>query len=104
MLSEREVARLAPGLTCWLELGLSRAAISGTLAGCLPDAPIRSPAALLAYRLRELRPPRLPERPPGPPPGPDMDIHPLQTCDDCDRAFRAPAPGRCRSCTAAKAS
>ncbi|MFF7368271.1 hypothetical protein ACFY98_11010 [Streptomyces tricolor] len=24
--------------------------------------------------------------------------HPLQTCDACDRAFRAPAPGHCRDC------
>ncbi len=25
-------------------------------------------------------------------------VPPLQTCDGCDRAFRAPQPGRCRDC------
>ncbi|MFE4634138.1 hypothetical protein ACFRJ1_12245 [Streptomyces sp. NPDC056773] len=100
MLSERDVARLAPVLTGWLELGLNRAAVSATLAGCLPDGPIRSAAGLLAYRIRELRPPRLAERPAG---GgirpPDRVIHPLQNCEgDCNRVFRSPEPGRCADC------
>lgn len=104
MLSERDVARLAPSLTGWLKLGLSPAATSATLAGCLPDGPIRSPGALLAYRLRELRPPRLSERPVGVRPPKDREILPFQTCDDCDRAFRAASPGHCAPCTAAKAA
>ncbi|MCJ0867992.1 helix-turn-helix domain-containing protein [Streptomyces sp. AP-93] len=103
-LSERDVARLAPALTGWLELGLNRAAVSATLAGGLPDGPIQSAAGLLAYRLRELRPPRLPQRPAGGVRPPDMVIHPFQTCDDCERVFRAPAPGHCNSCSATRAA
>ncbi|MGW0749500.1 helix-turn-helix domain-containing protein [Streptomyces sp. NPDC002587] len=103
LLSERDVARLAPGVTTWLERGLSPAAVSGTLAGCLPAEPIRSPAGLLAHRLTEYRPPLLPDRP-SPAPPTDQRIQPLQTCDGCDRAFRSPAPGHCSSCTAAKAA
>ncbi|MFE9630547.1 hypothetical protein [Streptomyces sp. NPDC006463] len=103
LLSERDVARLAPGVTTWLERGLSPAAVSGTLAGCLPAEPIRSPAGLLAHRLTEYRPPLLPDRPPLPRPA-ERQIQPLQTCDACDRAFRSPTPGQCSSCTAAKAA
>ncbi|MPY46495.1 helix-turn-helix domain-containing protein, partial [Streptomyces phyllanthi] len=40
--------------------------------------------------------------PPPPPFGaatrPPAIQHPLQNCDGCDRAFRAPEPGRCRDC------
>lgn len=104
MLSERDVARLAPGLTGWLKLGLSPVAVGATLAGCLPDGAIRSPAALLAYRIRELRPPRLLERPAGVRPPQDRVILPFQTCDDCERAFRAASPGDCADCTATKAA
>ncbi|MCX0244198.1 helix-turn-helix domain-containing protein, partial [Streptomyces drozdowiczii] len=25
-------------------------------------------------------------------------VIPLQNCDDCNRAFRAPEPGQCRDC------
>ncbi|MFD7257085.1 helix-turn-helix domain-containing protein [Streptomyces sp. NPDC059874] len=105
LLSERDVARLVPGVTTWLERGVTPAAISGTLAGCLPLEPIRSPAALLAHRLTELRPPALLDRPAGPRhPSADRELHPLQTCDGCDRAFRAPSPGRCAPCTPAAAA
>ncbi|GGT23337.1 hypothetical protein GCM10010271_28610 [Streptomyces kurssanovii] len=54
------------------------------------------PAALLAHRLTARLPPPLPALAP-PPPG----RHPLQNCDKCDRAFRAPAPGECRDCRTA---
>lgn len=105
MLSERDVHRLAPALTGWLELGLNRAAVAATLAGCLPDGPIRSAAGLLAYRLRELRPPGLPQGPVGGVRPPDLVIHPLQNCEGgCNRVFRAPEPGNCASCTAAAAA
>ncbi|MFB7467122.1 hypothetical protein ACFCZ1_27105 [Streptomyces sp. NPDC056224] len=103
LLSERDVARLAPGVTTWLERGLSPAAVSGTLAGCLPAEPIRSPAGLLAHRLTAYRPPLLPDRPPLALPT-DQRVQPFQTCDGCDRAFRSPAPGHSSSCTAPKAA
>ncbi|MFE2285098.1 hypothetical protein ACFXDJ_13095 [Streptomyces sp. NPDC059443] len=57
----------------------------------------------MAYRLRELRPPRLAELPSGARPA-DRQVHPFQTCEDCDRAYRAPSPGRCTSCAEAKAA
>ncbi|WP_328925374.1 helix-turn-helix domain-containing protein [Streptomyces sp. NBC_00190] len=103
LLSERDVARLAPGVTTWLERGLSPAAVSGTLAGCLPAEPIRSPAALLAHRLREYRPPLLPDRPSFALPA-ERQIQPFQTCDGCDRAFRSATPGQCGTCAAAEAA
>ncbi|MCX5256245.1 hypothetical protein OOK27_19275 [Streptomyces canus] len=61
----------------------------------LPTEPLHRPAALLAHRLTAQLPPPPPCRPPAPPP----DVrHPFRNCDGCDRAFRAPAPGRCRDC------
>ena len=88
LLSARDVHRLAPAVSAWLERGVSPAALRGALTTGLPDIP-RHPAGLLAHRLAALPEPPLPA-PPGPPP--------LQNCDGCDRAFRSPAPGHCRSC------
>ncbi|MER5870594.1 helix-turn-helix domain-containing protein [Streptomyces sp. NPDC002044] len=102
LLSERDVARLAPAVTVWLERGVTPAAVSGTLAGCLPAEPIRSPAGLLAHRLAELRPPHLARHAPGPR-HPDRVVQPFQTCDGCDRAFRGASPGHCPGCTASAA-
>ncbi|MFF3622655.1 helix-turn-helix domain-containing protein [Streptomyces sp. NPDC002467] len=96
LLSERDVARLAPGMSAWLERGADPVAIGQTLSGNLPE-PMRNPASVLAYRLNALLPPHLPAAPtsgkqarPRP--------HPLQNCDGCDRAFRSPTPGRCGAC------
>lgn len=63
----------------------------------LPDHFLTRPAGLLAFRLRETP---LPAPPPTPlPPIPDRPaLLPFQTCDGCERAFRAPEPGRCRDC------
>ncbi|MGN9760835.1 hypothetical protein [Streptomyces sp. SD31] len=61
----------------------------------LPPGPLCRPAALLAHRLTTQLPPPPPFRAPAPPP---PDRHPFQTCERCDRAFRAPLPGRCRDC------
>ncbi|MFE5615458.1 helix-turn-helix domain-containing protein [Streptomyces sp. NPDC056463] len=89
LLAERDVRRLAPGVTAWFERGAHPDAVRRTLSACLPDQ-LRHPAGLLAHRLTALIPPPLPARPPAP--------DPLQTCEDCDRAFRSPGPGRCRDC------
>ncbi|QIK07578.1 helix-turn-helix domain-containing protein [Streptomyces sp. ID38640] len=95
LLSVRDIQRLTPSVAAWLERGASPEAVRGALTTGLP-ATLRHPAALLAHRLTDLLPPPLPaasqvassrDRP-----------SPLQTCDGCDRAFRAPAPGRCRDC------
>ncbi|KOV29903.1 MULTISPECIES: hypothetical protein [Streptomyces] len=97
-LSERDTVRLAPAAAEWLERGLAPSAVTAALTRSLPTQTIHSPAALLAHRLRELLPPRLPD-PWAPHPGdPDRTVHPLRTCDGCERAFRSPAPGHCRSC------
>ncbi|MEV7541672.1 helix-turn-helix domain-containing protein [Streptomyces sp. NPDC089915] len=96
LLSERDVRRLAPDLSTWLERGAEPEAVRRVLAAGLP-ADMRSPAAVLGYRLRAGLPPELPREAPPPRPGryrPD----PFQTCDGCERAFRAPVPGRCDDC------
>ncbi|MFF5704615.1 helix-turn-helix domain-containing protein [Streptomyces sp. NPDC012794] len=96
LLSERDVRRLAPDLAAWLERGVEPQAVRLALAADLPHD-LRSPAALIAYRLKAGIPPHLPVAPP-----PALQAvrrpDPMQNCDGCDRAFRAPAPGRCRDC------
>ncbi|MFE5724107.1 helix-turn-helix domain-containing protein [Streptomyces erythrochromogenes] len=97
-LSERDTVRLAPAAAEWLERGLAPSAVTAALTRSLPTQTIHSPAALLAHRLRELLPPRLPDPwTPHPAGGPDRTVHPLRTCDGCERAFRSPT-GHCRSC------
>ncbi|MFG2211567.1 helix-turn-helix domain-containing protein [Streptomyces sp. NPDC048638] len=99
-LPERDVRRLAPGVTAWFVNGATAAAVHRTLTANLP-AEVTNPAGLLAHRLRELLPPPLPADaaiPAGPGRGGGPRPHPLQTCEGCDRAFRALEPGRCRDC------
>ncbi|MFG2093005.1 helix-turn-helix domain-containing protein [Streptomyces sp. NPDC048612] len=95
LLSVRDIQRLTPPVAAWLERGATPDAVRGALTTGLP-ATLRHPAALLAHRLTDLLPPPLPPTPPAAP----ARAHPspLQTCDGCDRAFRAPTPGRCRDC------
>ncbi|MFC9227324.1 hypothetical protein ACFT8W_42480 [Streptomyces hygroscopicus] len=94
VLSERETATLAPAVAEWLDRGVGPYEIAEALTSGLPARIDRRPARLLAYRLAALRPPA----PAAPTPGPRPV--PLQNCDGCDRAFRAPRPGRCRDCRA----
>ncbi|MFK0045404.1 helix-turn-helix domain-containing protein [Streptomyces sp. NPDC090741] len=98
LLSERDTVRLAPSAAVWLERGVPPSAVAAALTRSLPMTAIHSPAALLAHRLRELVPPRLPDPGAARPVPPDREVHPLRTCDGCDRAFRSPVPGRCRDC------
>ncbi|MFF3515515.1 helix-turn-helix domain-containing protein [Streptomyces sp. NPDC002573] len=90
LLSACDAAHLAPGVAAWLERDVSPEAVRHALTGDLPTEGLRRPAALLAHRLTARLPPLAPFQPPV--------RHPLQTCDSCDRAFRAPVPGRCRDC------
>ncbi|MER6129199.1 helix-turn-helix domain-containing protein [Streptomyces sp. NPDC001795] len=93
LLSERDVRCLAPAVTTWLDRGARPEAVRNALTANLPAEPLRHPAAFLAHRLTTHMPP------PTASPGPTAPRrHPLQTCDGCDRAFRAPVPGRCRDC------
>jgi hypothetical protein len=97
-LSLRDVNRLAPSVVDWLERGTTPAAVHRTLTADLP-VPMKHPAGVIAYRLRELLPPPLPVLP-APPPA-TSGAHrppPFQDCDGCERVFRAPEPGRCRDC------
>ncbi|MGW2020537.1 helix-turn-helix domain-containing protein [Streptomyces decoyicus] len=94
LLSVRDIHRLTPPVAAWLERGASPDAVRSALTTGLPPT-LRHPAALLAHRLAELLPPPLPAATPS---TPTASPPPLQTCDGCERAFRAPAPGRCRDC------
>ncbi|MEV6568962.1 helix-turn-helix domain-containing protein [Streptomyces kronopolitis] len=103
-LSGRDVRRLASAVAAWFENGATAAAVHRTLTAALP-AELKNPAGLLAHRLREMLPPPLP---PGRETTPDDPCpprpQPFQTCDGCERAFRAPEPGRCRECRPGPAS
>jgi DNA-binding transcriptional ArsR family regulator len=97
VLSAQEAARLAPAVTEWLAAGVGPREITELLTVRLPDRFRARPASVLAFRLRETP---LPVPPPAPLP-PDAGrplVLPFQTCDGCERAFRAPGPGYCRSC------
>ena len=105
LLSEQDVRRLVPGVCAWLDRGIGPEQITRTLSGSLPLGGIQRPARLIAYRLTEWLPPALP----GPPMLPVAPVTtprtppparpaPLRTCDGCERAFRSPAPGKCRDC------
>lgn len=92
LLAERDVRRLAPAVDAWLERGIAPEAVRRTLTAALPTGPIHHPAALITHRLTAMLPPRLPATPQQERPAP------LQNCDRCDHAFRAPDPGLCRGC------
>ncbi|WP_107400595.1 hypothetical protein [Streptomyces africanus] len=97
VLSAQEAARLAPAVSEWLAAGVGPREITELLTVRLPDRFRARPASVLAFRLRETP---LPAPPPAPiPPVVERPaVLPFQTCDGCERAFRAPAPGHCRSC------
>lgn len=96
ILSAPEACRLAPAVTEWLAAGVEPYRITELLTVGLPDHFVSRPSGLLAFRLRDtplpvpVRAPQLPAERPA--------VHPFQTCEGCERAFRAPAPGRCRDC------
>ncbi|MFH8659686.1 helix-turn-helix domain-containing protein [Streptomyces afghaniensis] len=95
LLSTRDTAHLAPGVAAWLERDVSPSAVRHALTTDLPPEALHRPAALLAHRLTAQLPPPPPFRAPEPRP---TAPHRFQTCDGCDRAFRAPTPGHCRDC------
>lgn len=93
-LSEREVDQLAAPVKEWLDQGVDPREIADTLSAGLPARINQRPARLLAYRLHALRPTVAPD----PNEKPYLHVLPLQTCDGCERAFRAPEPRLCRDC------
>ncbi|MGW6541729.1 hypothetical protein ACWGBH_02555 [Streptomyces massasporeus] len=97
VLSAQEAARLAPAVAEWLAAGVGQREITELLTVRLPDRFRARPASVLAFRLRETPLP-LPPRAPLPPEAGRPVVLPFQTCDGCERAFRAEEPGHCRSC------
>ncbi|MEU3352532.1 helix-turn-helix domain-containing protein [Streptomyces sp. NPDC037389] len=102
LLSAKDVRRLAPAVRAWLDRDVGPAQVARTLTADLPVGAITWPARLLAYRLAHWLPPALPVAGPAEPraSGAERPARPLpfQTCDGCERAFRATGPGRCRDC------
>lgn len=94
VLGQQDIDRLAPAVEAWLERGVGPAAITAALTANLPPQP-HNPAGLVAYRLTVQLPPELA---PVAPRAPYVPPDPFQTCDKCDLAFRAPAPGHCGVC------
>ncbi|WP_217250741.1 hypothetical protein [Streptomyces sp. AC602_WCS936] len=97
VLSAREAACLAPAVTEWLAAGVGAHEITELLTVRLPDRFRARPASFLAFRLRETPLP-MPPPPPLPLTVERPTVLPFQTCDGCERAFRAEEPGHCRSC------
>lgn len=97
ILSAHEAARLAPAVTRWLTAGVLPTLITEHLTARLPDHFLARPASILAFRLKET-PLELPASARTIEPAVRPAVLPFQTCDGCDRAFRAAAPGRCRDC------
>ncbi|MFC9702433.1 helix-turn-helix domain-containing protein [Streptomyces sp. NPDC056943] len=98
LISTTDAEHLVPGVAAWLERDLTAEAVHRALTHDLPPEPLHRPAALLAHRLTAQLPPLPPFRTPGENPA---ARHPLQNCDTCDRAYRAPEPGTCGTCTPA---
>jgi hypothetical protein len=90
VLSEDDVARLAPAVATWFERGSTPAALRKALTDDLPQ-PVKYPAKFVGHRLTKLLPP---------PPTLAMPAVGLQNCDSCNRAFRSPFAGNCHDCAA----
>ncbi|MGW6396292.1 helix-turn-helix domain-containing protein [Streptomyces sp. NPDC055103] len=94
LISATDAEHLVPGVAAWLERDLTPEAVHRALTADLPE-PLHRPAALLAHRLTAQLPPLPPFRAPREDPA---ARHPLQNCDTCDHAYRAPEPGTCGGC------
>ncbi|MEU1666032.1 hypothetical protein ABZ547_20905 [Streptomyces sparsogenes] len=94
ILSRREVAELAPAVARWLSVGVGPRQLTSLLTTGLPDRFLARPSRLLTFRLSEPPPAAAPAPAPRTPP----PVLPWQTCDGCERAFRAPEPALCRDC------
>ncbi|WP_282697555.1 helix-turn-helix domain-containing protein [Streptomyces sp. CC208A] len=93
LVSAAEAEHLAPGVAAWIERDLAPHEVLRALTHDLPAEPLHRPAALIAHRLADRLPPL-----PAPGRTPPAARHPLQNCDRCDHAYRAPEPGICDGC------
>ncbi|MEV2211072.1 hypothetical protein AB0H86_06165 [Streptomyces sp. NPDC050997] len=98
ILSGREAACLAPAVAQWLAAGVGASQITELLTAGLPGQLLVRPAGILAFRLRETPLPLPAPLPSAYPVERPAAVLPFQTCDGCERAFRAPTPGHCRDC------
>ncbi|MEU1790586.1 hypothetical protein ABZ553_32880 [Streptomyces sparsogenes] len=98
ILSRREVAQLAPAVARWLAVGVGPRQLTTLLTTGLPDRFLARPSRLLTFRLSEPPPAVAPAPAPRTPPRTPPPVLPWQTCDGCERAFRAPGPALCRDC------
>ncbi|MGW2844342.1 hypothetical protein [Streptomyces sp. NPDC001108] len=87
-LTGNDVALLAPLAATWFERDTTPSALRHALTNDLPR-PLKHPVKLLRYRLTTYLPS---------PPRAVVLTDPLQNCDTCDRAYRAPVPGHCPAC------
>ena len=93
---------MAPAVSEWLAQGLRPEEVTEALTTNLP-APFRArPARVLAFRLREAPLPVSTSALPAATPLP-LTLR-WQTCDGCERAFRAAEPSACRDCRIAEAA
>ncbi|WP_199931442.1 hypothetical protein [Streptomyces sp. CB02923] len=88
-LSVRDVIRLTPAVSVWLDRGVPPAHIVRTLTSMLPAGTIFRPAAILEYRLTEWLPPPLPLRPAE---EPRRVRDTTQECRFCGDPFESQAP------------
>ncbi|MGK5639030.1 hypothetical protein ACSNOK_12105 [Streptomyces sp. URMC 126] len=99
LLSVDDVRELVPAVQAWLDRGVEAVHVTRALTADLPVGRIARPVALLRHRLLRGLPPALPADEPRPAPVAAPKPLPLQTCDGCERAFRAARPGLlCRDC------
>ncbi|MEU7016860.1 helix-turn-helix domain-containing protein [Streptomyces sp. NPDC046385] len=105
LLGARDIERLAPDVTAWLDRGAHPDAVRRTLSASLPDN-LAHPASLVAHRLAALLPPPLPVSLSAPVSAPRSRVtltsprSPFSECEDCGRPFRGapPSGGRCLDC------
>ncbi|MFJ9827219.1 helix-turn-helix domain-containing protein [Streptomyces sp. NPDC101160] len=108
LLGERDIERLAPGVTAWLDRGATPEAVTRTLCATLPE-PLAHPAGLLSHRLTALLPPPVAAAPVPALAAPTAltarvtltsPRSPFEECNDCGRPFPGapPADGLCRDC------
>ncbi|OMI39585.1 hypothetical protein SPAR_10257 [Streptomyces sparsogenes DSM 40356] len=102
ILSRREVAQLAPAVARWFAVGVGPRQLTSLLTTGLPDRFLARPSRILTFRLSEpppaVAPAPAPHTPPPTPPRTPPPVLPWQTCDGCERAFRAAEPALCRDC------
>jgi hypothetical protein len=102
LLSEGDVARLAPAVGEWLRRGVDPERIVDAVCADLPGPILRRPAGLVAYRLEHFKP--VEAAPLIRPQDQRRSVVPMQNCDGCERGYRAEHPGLCRGCVTESAA